>query len=177
MDKPLWRPSPERAEAANITAFRHAVEAEWGVTLADHDALYQWSIDNIEEFWTSVWRFGGIIASKEWDQILVDGDIMPGAQWFPGARLNFAENLLHRRDDSDALVFRAETGATRRLSSADLHDQVGRLARALRAEGVVAGDRVGGFMPNMPETIVAMLATASIGAIWSSCSPDFGVQG
>ena len=177
MDKPLWRPSPERAEAANITAFRHAVEAEWGVTLADHDALYQWSIDNIEQFWTSVWRFGGIIASRAWNQVLVDGHKMPGATWFPGARLNFAENLLRRRDGGDALVFRSETGATRRLSFADLYDQVGRLARVLRAEGVVAGDRVGGFMPNMPETIVAMLATASIGAVWSSCSPDFGVQG
>jgi acetoacetyl-CoA synthetase len=177
MNTPLWRPSPERAEAANITAFRHAAETDWGVTLADHDALYQWSIDNIEQFWTSVWRFGGIIASRDWDDVLVDGHKMPGAQWFPGARLNFAENLLRRRDDGDALVFRAETGATRRLSFAELHDQVGRLARALRAEGVVTGDRVGGFMPNMPETIIAMLATASIGAVWSSCSPDFGVQG
>ena len=109
--------------------------------------------------------------------MLVDGHKMPGATWFPGARLNFAENLLRRRDGGDALVFRSETGATRRLSFADLYDQVGRLARVLRAEGVVAGDRVGGFMPNMPETIVAMLATASIGAVWSSCSPDFGVQG
>jgi acetoacetyl-CoA synthetase len=177
MNTPLWRPSPEHAETANITAFRHAVETEWGVTLANHDALYQWSIDNIEQFWTSVWRFGGIVASKDWDEVLVDGHKMPGAQWFPGARLNYAENLLRRRDDGDALVFRAETGATRRLSFAALHDQVGRLARALRAEGVVAGDRVGGFMPNMPETIIAMLAAASIGAVWSSCSPDFGVRG
>ena len=116
MDKPLWRPSPERAEATNITAFRRAMAAEWGVTLADHDALYQWSIDNIEQFWTGVWRFGGIIASREWDTVLVDGDKMPGAQWFPGARLNFAENLLRRRDNLAAMIFRGEDRVRRELS-------------------------------------------------------------
>ena len=177
MNAPLWTPSRTRAEAATITAFRATVETDWGVSLPDHDGLYGWSIENSEEFWQSVWRFGGVIASEDWDTVLVDGDKMPGARWFGGARLNFAENLLRRRDAADALVFRSETGATRRLSFAELHDRVGRLARALRAEGVEVGDRVGGFMPNLPETIIAMLASASIGAIWSSCSPDFGIQG
>ena len=177
MNAPLWTPSRERVAAANITAFRATVESAWGVSLADHDALYAWSVDNSEAFWQSLWRFGGVIASKHWDAVLLDGDRMPGARWFGGARLNFAENLLRRRDDGDALVFRSETGATRRLSFAALYDRVGRLARALRAEGVVAGDRVGGFMPNMPEAVIAMLASASIGAIWSSCSPDFGIRG
>ena len=177
MESPLWTPSPERAAAANITAFRRSVEGEWGVSLPDHDALYRWSVDHIEAFWTSVWRFGGVVASRGWDEVLVDGGAMPGAKWFGGARLNFAENLLRRRDDADALVFRPETGTTRRLSFAELHDRVGRLARALRADGVAAGDRVVGFLPNLPETAIAMLAAASIGAVWSSCSPDFGIQG
>ncbi len=177
MNQPLWTPSAERIAAANITRFRHYVAAEHGVTLADHDALYHWSVENIEAFWVSVWRYGGVISSQPWDEVLVHGDRMPGASWFPGARLNFAENLLRRRDDADALVFRGETGAMRRLSFSALHDRVGRLAHALRADGVEAGDRVVGFMPNLPETVIAMLAAVSIGAVWSSCSPDFGVAG
>ncbi|MFQ5786153.1 MAG: AMP-binding protein, partial [Alphaproteobacteria bacterium] len=177
MDMPLWTPSPARVETANVTGFRKAVEAEWKVALSDYGALYRWSVENIEKFWSSLWRFCGVIASREWDAALVDGDRMPGARWFPGARLNFAENLLRRRDDGDALVFRGESGVNRRLSHAGLYDRVARCARALRADGVEAGDRVVGFMPNMPETAIAMLATASIGAIWSSCSPDFGIRG
>ena len=176
-NEPLWTPSADRIAAANITRFRHYVAAEHGVILADHDALYRWSVENIEAFWVSVWRFGGVISSQVWDEVLVHGERMPGASWFPGARLNFAENLLRRRDDADALVFRGETGAMRRLSFSALHDRVGRLARALRADGVEAGDRVVGFMPNLPETVIAMLAAVSIGAVWSSCSPDFGVAG
>jgi acetoacetyl-CoA synthetase len=176
-DKPLWSPSPERIDAANITRFRRFIEFEYAVTLADHDALYDWSVENIEAFWVSVWRDGKVISSQVWDEVLVHGDRMPGAKWFPGARLNFAENLLRRRDDADALVFRGETGVMRRLTFAELHDRVARLATALRADGVVAGDRVVGFMPNLPETVVAMLAAVSIGAVWSSCSPDFGASG
>ena len=177
MDQPLWTPSAERAAAANITRFRQFVEFEYGITLADHDALYDWSVENIEAFWVSVWRFGKVISSHAWDAVLVHGDRMPGATWFPGARLNFAENLLRRRDDGDALVFRSETGVTRRLSHGELHDRVGRLAAALAADGVAVGDRVVGYMPNLPETVIAMLAAVSIGAVWSSCSPDFGVAG
>ena len=177
MDQPLWTPSADRVAAANITRFRRFIETEYEVTLADQDALYDWSVENIEAFWVSVWRNSGVISSQTWDEVLVHGDRMPGASWFTGARLNFAENLLRRRDDADALVFRGEAGAERRLTFAELHDRVGRLASALRADGVVAGDRVVGFMPNLPETVVAMLAAVSIGAVWSSCSPDFGVAG
>ncbi len=177
MGTPLWTPSAERVGAANVTAFRAAVAAEWGVEIADYAALYRWSVDNIEKFWPSLWTFGGVVASRGWDEVLVDGDKMPGARWFPGARLNFAENLLRRRDDAPAMIFRCENGARRELSFAEVHDRVGRVARALRAAGVATGDRVAGFMPNMPETVIAMLGAASIGAVWSSCSPDFGLRG
>ena len=136
MDEPLWTPSAERIADANITRFRRFVEYEHAVTLADHDALYDWTIENIEAFWVGVWRFGEVISSRPWDEVLVDGDRMPGATWFPGARLNFAENLLRRRDHGDALVFRGETGDTRRLSHRELHDRVARLAPALAADGV-----------------------------------------
>ena len=177
MDKPLWSPSAERVDAANITRFRRFVAFEHDITLHDHDALYDWSVENIEAFWVSVWRFGKVVSSRTWDEILLHGERMPGASWFPGARLNFAENLLRARDDDDALIFRSERGITNRLTHAELYDRVARLAAALRADGVVAGDRVVGFMPNLPETVIAMLAAVSIGAVWSSCSPDFGVAG
>ena len=177
MEAPLWTPSPERVARANLTAFRRQVADEWGVGLPDHEALYRWSVDNIDRFWVSVWRFAGVVASRQWDAALIDGDKMPGARWFTGARLNFAENLLRRRDDGVAMVFRSETGLRREISFAGLYDQVARIARFLKAEGVGPGDRVAAFMPNLPETVVAMLAAASIGAVWSSCSPDFGIRG
>jgi len=174
---PLWRPSPERVEAANITAFRRRIEREHGVALPDHDALYDWSVENIADFWQAVWETSDVIAETPWETVLVDGDRMPGAKWFRAARLNFAENLLRRRDDAPAMIFRCETGARRELSFAEVYDQAGRVARALAASGVRAGDRVAGFLPNLPETVIAMLGTAAIGAIWSSCSPDFGING
>ncbi|MCH7889413.1 MAG: acetoacetate--CoA ligase [Proteobacteria bacterium] len=177
MGTPLWTPSPERVANANVTAFREAAAAEWGVELADYAALYRWSVDRPEQFWPSVWRFGGIIASRQWTEALTGGERMPGARWFTGARLNFAENLLRRRDDVTAIVSWGETRVLRRLSFAEVHDQTARLARALKADGVGPGDRVAGYMPNVPETVIAMLAAASIGAIWSSCSPDFGLGG
>ncbi len=177
MQQPLWTPPPERIGNANVTAFRKAVAAECGVALDDFEALYRWSAENPADFWPGVWRFCGIVASREWDEVLIGGDAMPGARWFTGARLNFAENLLRRRDEGTAIVFRGEDGTRRSLSYADLHDMTARLARALRADGVRPGDRVAAFMPIVPETVVAMLASASIGAIWSSCSPDFGIRG
>ena len=177
MDKPLWAPSADRVAAAKITRFRHHIETQYGVTLADQEALHTWTVENIEAFWVSLWRFGEVISSRPWDRVLVHGERMPGATWFPGSRLNFAQNLLRRRDLGEALVFRGENGVERRLSHAELYDRVGRLAVALRADGVAAGDRVVGFMPNLPETVIAMLAAVSIGAVWSSCSPDFGVAG
>ena len=176
-DAPLWTPSPERVAATNVTAFRGWLEAERGVVLADVAALWRWSVDDIESFWAAIWDYGGVIASRGCDDVLVDGDKMPGARWFTGARLNYAENLLRRRDDAPAMIFRGENGARRELSHAALYGQVAQTAAALGADGVAAGDRVVGFMPNAPETAIAMLATASLGAIWSSCSPDFGIRG
>src|SRR5690606_15982504 len=167
-DTPLWQPSPERAAQANLTAFMRGVNARYGTRFTDYDALYRWSIEQPEAFWTSVWDFCDIKAAHRGERVLVDGDKMPGARWFPDARLNFAENLLRRRDDTDALVFWGENRVKRRLSHAELYRQVAALAAALRARGVRPGDRVAAYLPNMPETIVAMLATASLGAIFSS---------
>jgi acetoacetyl-CoA synthetase len=175
-DKPLWTPSAERIAAANITRFAREAEARWGVALPDYAALHAWSVAAPEQFWTSVWEFGAVIGERG-EKVLVDGDRMPGATWFPDARLNFAQNLLRRRDDGDAIVFWGEDKVKRRLTHGELHREVARFAAALRAMGVVKGDRVAAWMPNMPETIVAMLAAASLGAIFTSASPDFGVQG
>ncbi len=177
MSEVLWRPTEEEVERARATAFRREVNERYGLALADWPALWRWSVDEPARFWESVWRFCGVRSSRPWDAVLVDGDRMPGARWFAGSRLNFAENLLRRDDDSDAIVFRGEGGARRRLTHARLRELVARLARALRSEGVGPGDRVAGFLPNLPETVAAMLAAASIGAVWSSCSPDFGIGG
>ena len=175
--QPLWTPSPDRARAANITRFKEQVAKAWRVDLADTDALYEFSVSEREKFWQSVRDFVQVKAAAWGTCVLVDGDRMPGAKWFPDARLNFAENLLRRRDDADALVFRGEDKVGRRLSFAQLYDRVSVLSQALKGAGVGPGDRVAGYLPNMPETIVAMLAAASIGATWASCSPDFGVAG
>jgi acetoacetyl-CoA synthetase len=173
----LWQPSAQRIQQANLTAFMKAVARDWGVEPADYPALYQWSVEEPEKFWRSLWSFAGVIAEHQGDISLKDGARMPGAQWFPEARLNFAENLLRRRDAAQAIVFWGEDQVRRSLSYAGLYADVSRLAQCLSDLGVQAGDRVAGFMPNMPETVIAMLAAASLGAIWSSCSPDFGVQG
>ncbi|HLQ25368.1 MAG TPA: acetoacetate--CoA ligase [Acidiferrobacterales bacterium] len=177
MNQPLWQPSRERIEAANLTAFMRKIEAEHAVKLDDYAALYRWSIKYPEQFWLAVWAFVEVIAETRGATALENPDKMPGARWFPQARLNFAENLLRRPDARDAIVFWGEDKLKRRLTRAQLYDQVSRLVQALRASGVRSGDRLAGYMPNMPETVIAMLAAASIGAIWSSCSPDFGVQG
>ncbi len=175
-DQPLWRPSKERIEHANLTAFIQGVRKKVPAVV-DFPSLYQWSIGQPEAFWPEVWTFCGIQASKSWDRVVRDLDRMPGTCWFEGARLNFAENLLRHRDDRPALVSWSERGREKDLSYAELYDQVAQLAAALRAQGVGPGDRVAGFLPNIPEAVIAMLAAASLGAIWSSCSPDFGVKG
>jgi acetoacetyl-CoA synthetase len=171
MPKPLWTPSPQRIEQANLSRFM----SDLGIK--NYSQLYEWSVNHPEQFWPAVWRFCGVKASRQWDSVLTDGDKMPGAKWFEGAHLNFAENLLRRRDEKTALIFWGEDKIKRSLSYNELYLQVAQLAAAMRAHGITVGDRVAGFMPNMPETIIAMLATTSIGAIWSSCSPDFGVSG
>ena len=175
--RPLWEPSAERVAATRLTAFMKAVATDHGVSLPDFAALHRWSIDEPETFWRALWSFAGVIAESQGERVLVDGDKMPGAMWFPEARLNFAENLLRRRDSEPAIIFWNEQRTRRSLSYAELYGQVSVVAQALAEEGVEAGDRVGGFMPNMPEAIIAMLAATSLGAVWSSCSPDFGIAG
>jgi acetoacetyl-CoA synthetase len=173
---PLWSPKPKTLEAAPIMAFAREAARVAGRDLSDYDALHAWSVEDREAFWNLVWDFCGIKGEKG-ERVLADGDRMPGAQFFPDARLNFAENLLSRTGPDDALVFRGEDKVERRLSWDELHALVSRLQQLFRSRGVVAGDRIAAMMPNMPETIGAMLAAASLGAIWSSCSPDFGEQG
>ncbi|MBC8339777.1 MAG: acetoacetate--CoA ligase [Rhodospirillales bacterium] len=182
---PLWQPDDAHIAQTNMTAFIAAVAERWGVDITDTSALHRFSITEREKFWQTVIDFAGIRA-ETWgapgeERVLVDGDKMPGAKWFPDARLNFAENMLSLPEGvdetSDAMVFRGEDVLQRTLSFLDVRDRVSVLAQALEAAGVEAGDRVAGYLPNMPETIIAMLAASSLGAVWSSCSPDFGVQG
>ncbi|MGB7540843.1 MAG: AMP-binding protein, partial [Burkholderiales bacterium] len=176
-DRPLWQPDQEHIEEANLTHFARQAIRDWNLGINSYPAFYQWTADRPEQFWRSLWKFSGVRASAAGERVLVDGDKMPGAKWFPDARLNFAENLLRRRDATTAMVFWGEDKVKRRLTWRELYDQVSRLAQALRAAGVGPGDRVAGYLPNMPEAVIAMLAAASLGATWSSCSPDFGVQG
>ncbi len=178
MTTALWTPSPERAAAATITDFRAFCAARAGVDLADGMALQRWSVAEPAAFWDAVWDHCGVVGDKG-ERRLVDGDRMPGARFFPDAKLNFAENLLARAGapEDDAIVFRAEDKAGGRLSWADLSSLVSRLQQALVAAGVGVGDRVAGLLPNIPEAVAAMLAATSIGAVWSSASPDFGPRG
>lgn len=173
---PIWVPSAERVASATITAFARHVEARWNRSFPDYAALHRWSIEHPEEFWVSVWDECGVIGERG-EVVLVDGHKMPGARWFPQARLNFSENLLRRRDTREAMVFWGEDRVKQRWSWEDLYLEVARVARALAEAGVTRGDRVAAYMPNMPHTIIVMLATASLGAIFTSASPDFGVQG
>ena len=175
-NRPIWTPDPGRTQAARLTAFLQFVNEKFGIGLGDYASLHRWSIENPEVFWRAVWDFCDVIGEPG-DVTLLDGSQMPGARWFPDARLNFAENLLRLRDRSDALVFWGEDKVIRRISHAELYREVSRMAAALRAEGVAPGDAVASFMPNLPEVVIAMLASASIGAVFSTCSPDFGVQG
>ncbi len=177
MERPLWQPSEDRRKKTRLHRFLETMRARHDATITDYAALHRWSIENRATFWAEIWDEGKVIAETRGERRLVDGDKMPGAQFFPDAKLNFAENLLRRRDDGTALIFWGEDKVKRSLTYRELYDQVSRLSQALKAEGVGVGDRVAGFMPNMPETIIAMLAAASLGAIWSSCSPDFGVKG
>ncbi len=175
---PIWQPSAERIAATRLTAFMAEADRRWNRRLvgADYAHLHAWSVEHAEEFWASVWKFGEV-RGEMGATVVVGREKMPGAQWFPEARLNFAENLLRRRDDADALVFWGEDKVKGRASHAELYRAVAQTAAALRAMGVTRGDRVAAYLPNLPATVVAMLAAASIGAIFSSASPDFGVQG
>jgi acetoacetyl-CoA synthetase len=193
-DRPIWRPDAGAIERSNLTRFWRALPAlapgaPGGAARAlDYPALYAWSVSEPAAFWSAVWRFCGVVSTttgdgRAWDTVLEGGDRMAppdpvlGPRWFGGARLNFAENLLRFRDARDALVSWNERGFQQRVSYAELAARVARLADALGGMGVRAGDRVAGLLPNVPEAVIAMLATASLGAVWSSCSPDFGVPG
>ena len=188
--QPIWEPSAERVAAANLTKFIAQVRelGESTASIADYDTLYDWSIRDLELFWLEVVRFCGVTWGMRDPALACERPLIGrarvappdpelGPRWFVGSRLNFAENLLRYRDDREALVAWNERGFQRRLTYAELHGEVARVAAALRNAGVGPGDRVAGFMPNIPETVIAMLAATSIGAVWSSCSPDFGVGG
>jgi acetoacetyl-CoA synthetase len=174
---PLWQPSPARIEATNLHRFMQFLREREGIEPPDYATLHRYSMEQLESFWLAVWDFCGVVAETRGERVLADGEKMPGARFFPEARLNFAENLLRRRDDSDALVFRGENQVRRRLSWRELYELTSRLAQALADDGIEPGDRVAAFLPNLPETVVAMLATASLGAVFTACSPDFGVDG
>jgi acetoacetyl-CoA synthetase len=179
---PLWQASSEAIGNSNLNAYERFIKGEHGVAFENYQQLHQWSVDNSEDFWESIWQFTGVIASRRYDNVLENAEAFPGAQWFPGAELNFAENLLRYAKHENAaskiaIVARLENGERRELSYAELYEEVEQLAAGLKAAGVTVGDRVAAFMPNVPETIIAMLAANSLGAMWTSCSPDFGING
>ncbi len=177
MNDRLWEPSSAQIEQANIARFTRHVRRNHDVSSEDYASLYDWSIRYPADFWSAVWDYCDVKVSRRWDSVLDESEQMLGSRWFTGSRLNFAENLLRFRDDHTAIVFIGEDGRRVSWSYRQLLDEVTRLARALRDAGVVKGDRVAGYLPNIPEAVIAMLATTSIGAIWTSCSPDFGVTG
>ena len=174
MRTPLWIPSAERKQKANITGFIEKVNRRYQKEFKNYSDLYRWSVEAIPDFWAEVWDFAGIKYSRRFDTVVEDLSRFPGARWFPGARLNFAENLLRFRDGRTALIFRGETQRSDRMTYTELYVAVAKLAKSLRNIGVGVGDRVAGYMPNMMETVIGMLAASSLGATWSSCATDIG---
>ena len=177
MTELLWQPSPERARGTQLHRFLESVRERRAPGIEDYEGLYRWSIEKPAEFWSAVWDFCAVVHSRSYEEVVDDPTRMPGARWFKGARLSFAENLLRYRDENLALIFAGEGQPAIHMTYAELYRQVARLSRALRGVGVGVGDRVAGLMPNLPESVIAMLAASSLGAIWSSCSPDFGRDG
>jgi acetoacetyl-CoA synthetase len=177
MSNPLWRPSAQQIEQSQIYQFMQHINQSHKQQLDNYSALHQWTVENPETFWDEIWDYCGVVGDKGNGPILADGDKMPGAAWYPQARLNFAENLLRYRDEQSAVIFRNEGDQRVELSYAELYRKVAQCAAGLKARGVGKGDVVAGFLPNLPETLIAMLAATSLGAIWTSCSPDFGIQG
>jgi len=176
MSDPIWSPGPVRRQTANIRRFLELARTELDPGIHEYQDLHRYSIENPTEFWRAVWEFCEIVGYAG-NEVIIDADQMPGAKWFPGARLNFAENLLRFRDEQTAILFKSETGDKAELTYKELYTAVAQTASALKAAGVETGDRVAAYMPNLPETVIAMLAATSLGAIWSSCSPDFGIDG
>jgi acetoacetyl-CoA synthetase len=176
MESPLWTPSPDRVARTRMTAFMQAVESRFGIPVSDYASLYEFSVTRPSDFWRLLWDFGGVRGTMG-ERVVADLDRMPGATFFPDATLNFADNLLANRGEATALIFKGEDRPSRTVTHAELHHAVVACAAALRREGIRPGDRVAGYLPNLPEAIVAALAVAAVGAVWSSCSPDFGPQG
>ena len=174
MGKLLWKPSEELIRKANITRFIEFVNKKYSLKINSYAQLYDWSVENIPDFWAAMWEFGEVIASRGYDKVVDDLSKFPGAKWFVGARLNFAENLLRYRDNHTAFIFRGENRKSARMTYAELYAQVGRLANSLRKMGIRPGDRVVAYMPNLMETAIAMLAATSIGATWASCGAELG---
>ncbi len=177
MNKLLWSPSTNEIKNTQAWDFMQEVNQEFKIKLTNFHDLYQWSCEFPESFWGLFWSYSSIIAERNPTKILKSSDDLLGSEWFPDARLNFAKNLLSDRSNNPAIVFWAEDKQKTSLSHLELYKQVARLSIWLKQNGVKKGDRVAGFLPNMPETVISMLATASLGAVWTSCSPDFGVQG
>ncbi len=173
----MWTPSPQRVERANLTAYMRWLHQRYGLSFADYEALWRWSVSDLEAFWASIWGFFGVRASQPYERVLARRE-MPGAQWFAGAQLNYAEHAFRDRGEGElAISFADERGALEQWSWGRLREETERIAEGLRELGVAPGERVVAFMPNIPEAIAAFLAVASIGAVWSSCSPDFGARG
>ncbi|QCO41764.1 acetoacetate--CoA ligase [Leptospira interrogans] len=177
MDQKLWTPSSDRIESSNLVRYIKFLKEKKNLSLSTFEELRVWSVNEIGSFWESIWEFSEVVHSQKYDLVYQSGSNFTDSKFFPGAKLNFAENLLRRTDSFPALIYRSEDGSKREVSYAELYSYVGAVATDLKKRGVVPGDRVVGLMPNVPETVIAMLATTSIGAIWSSCSPDFGVKG
>ena len=177
MPKLLWQPSEERIRTTNMYRFMNLVNEKFNKDFKDYAPLWEWSVDSLEDFWATAWDFLDIKASQPYEKAIDDPAKMPGAKFFVNSKLNFAENLLQFKNDNLALIFRGEDSIRKTLTYNQLYDEVAKTAASLKALGIKKGDRVVGFVPNMPESIIAMLAATSLGAIWSSCSPDFGIKG
>ncbi len=177
MSKLLWQPSEARIKSTNMYRFMNIVNEKFNKEFKDYASLWEWSVDSLEDFWATSWEFLEIKASQPYEKAIDDPGKMPGAKFFVNSKLNFAQNLLQFKNDNLALIFRGEDSVRRTLTYNQLFDEVAKTAASLKALGIKKGDRVVGFVPNMPESIIAMLAATSLGAIWSSCSPDFGIKG
>ena len=177
MNSVLWKPTNNQIKSSQLEAFRFQVNSRFNLKIKNYSELHSWSISNISDFWKAIWGFMAIKYSSNYNQVIDDENKMPGAKWFDGLLFNFAENLLRIRSDKAAIIFQSENNDSKIISYNELYNEVEKLASSLRKMGIKNGDRIVGIMPNLPETIIAMLATTSIGAIWSSCSPDFGTQG
>ena len=177
MNTILWKPSKDQINSSQLEAFRLQVNSRFNLKIENYSELHSWSISNIKDFWKAIWGFMAIKCSSNYNQVVDDENKMPGAKWFDGLLFNFAENLLRIKSDKAAIIFQSENADSKIISYNELYDEVEKVASTLRKMGIKNGDRIVGIMPNLPETVIAMLATTSIGAIWSSCSPDFGTQG